>query len=421
MGKESRQGIVLLVVILAAVVLIDMGNSQLSGRLVDRRNVVAGDEADSYIEQITETPTIAQSSSSTTSITAQPGKKHISCSKFSEQTPHVQAKFPNDYIDSIRPLDDAQMRYLIINLQDMNSGRRRWVFYDIGPDGKFSADDQVQSRNSMGGSWFEGQIGIKSDNNEKLFWITFQSTMNAVMSCTLPQCADETTEFTVSGVFNIEKISPSLLNNRMALILSDQTFNIETLYSCSLNPNDNDACNKPETQYKTHATNIAGMISVRDGSIAYVDIKDKNAYLFSSNPGSAEKIISLPQGTDMFMMKRVAPGIPSMFIIKYLNKQNINITELLILNLLTGAISQPIDSIMNNVYLVHLIGMKGRVYTIYEVENPYPSIFKKEIGQEEKEILIGYQNWARDMKELPSGTVIGSAARKRIVSFDCTP
>lgn len=400
MVKEHIHFFVVVVILLAAVALIDLGNSQLSGKSVDRRNVVMADATALDVQQATDDPAIISPQQQPpvldpTSIAPQPRHDPPRC--IQDLTNVLVSQFPNDNLAMIRNLDDQHGRYMTLWLYDKITFKEREVIYDIGPDSKVGSADDKWYNSPTQSVLVEREVATGPGGIDKLFWVRYPqlSLDPEIVSCTLPACTDIKIEIssTIFKDYNIRRLSPSLSGNRLALALEDTRTrpSIISTASCSFNPSAPDYCGNGIVAYTLLHTGTLGERSLSNGGLFYLD-KNGNAFFYTTDVGTSGKVWPLPPETKTTGETPVSwlKGAPLMVLfMKRLSNQQ---AELNVLDLPGGTII-PLDQFSPLPHYVLLAyTFKSTVFTLYSTyDGSILRYFMKEIKKQEK--LVG--EWSK--------------------------
>ncbi|GEM_PF-6460544 len=429
MGKEARQGILLIVIILAAVVLIDIGNSHVSGKAIEE--TLVADESIAT-EENSGSPSSASAGGGSSggmgpTIIAPPG---VYCD-VTDWTQHVLSRIPGAV--DIRMLYDPQdstYQTAIVETADINNNVQ-WSLYDFGADGKLSNDDRVYAGgpSSLSGGVYNFITSDAGLTNRKLFWIErgFIPGITEIKSCDLPTCNNRITEVRVqsSSLLSTEFL-PSLTRDRIYM-QAFSTIRGGYIVSCSRNQANNDWCGYTLANFLIHVTQIPVQFNqavVRDAGFSYFDVSTNRETFFSIGN---DAVVQLPVGSYQHPMLLLGSGTG--FLLRFINiSPTRQRTELLAVDFNTGQVLGIVDTIALEMIIPEFITLRGVFFQNYLPM--FPVLYQsRSIGQSTKIV------WSEMMQPsiipttiIParSGNVIAMRSARppsfpEIISFDCTP
>jgi len=421
MGKDNKQVIVLLVILLVAVILLDVGTTRLSGQ--------ASDES---ITTMSEEDGLQGPSTVPSSQPQQPQKTIPPVQQLCEATDITKiilSKIPGaTRIVEIDDIQEGTKRYFVVVIKD-STNTQIWYIYDVGFDGRISGDDQAR-KGGVVSTPSGGFIGLTSTSgrDEELFWTEMigTPTISVVKKCTMPLCTNPTR---VASLANNEVIG-ILPSTRLYLGIQHKQTYFPSLVSCSLDPQSPDACSGSETNYRVELTNRRlepgyGSKSLKDIGIAFRFIRT----FFSVQQN---KEVNLPSNGDIPSMTSIGGGYMLMFINVTDAKGNTRI-DLVLVDSATGNIVRVVESVASGFMLEPLlIGGVQRdkivsVYKILALPSYSSTIYQKKVGQNPQVILSTASNpLLFSTIELASGNVISHGQfdgyyGTPVISFDCTP
>ncbi|MBI1972667.1 hypothetical protein HYS50_01535 [Candidatus Woesearchaeota archaeon] len=421
MGKDNKQVIFLLVILLVAVVLLDVGRTRLSGQASDE-SITTVNEEDGL-----EGPSTVPSPQP-----QQPQKTIPPVQQFCETTDVTKiilSKIPG--ATKIAEFDDIQEKYkkyfVVVTTDATNI--MRWDIYDIGSDGLISNDDRIYiggliTQQPAAARVFIG-LATSYGSSEKLFWVDAQpqSPKYDIMSCALPACNNRMVEATLTNNL-IHGILPT--GQRIYLGLINKISNQNSVSSCSLNPLSSDACQGSENNYRTDILykyfqfGSLGSTALKDTGIAFYD----NTFL--NIQGSKPIIVTLPSQSLSYSMILLGPyGL----VLRSINMTNFFGWDLIAVDLLSGNIITTFERIEGGRNAQpFLLSFTPTITTIYETPHPYQSYILKPLRANKKVIWNPPTPASLYGKLiLSSGNMIAYGIISNnnpiisVISFDCTP
>ncbi len=401
MGKEVQQGILLVVIILAAVIVIDLGNSGISGEAVNRKGTIS-----------VAPPVISQYCGLT------------------DWTQHVLSRIPGAVsISQIIDPQDATYQTAVIVTRDINNNER-WSLYDFGADGGLSNDDRVYTGGSGQPSGLYDMIISYGPANRKLFWIEVGIIPGVaeIKSCNLPMCSNQITEVSLPLMGRlIQKFLPSLTRDRVYILITQGLGT--NIVSCSRDQTNSDWCGGPSTNFITHAGFSAVSSSVvSDSGFSYYDQMTSRETFFSIGNN---QIVTLPVGSFQTPITPLLGSGGLGLLLRYDNNATPQQTELLIVDLNTGQSLGIMNIVASTTIAPWFITTSPGLTTFFQNDwSIVPVVFQSKVtGQPAKTVWTETTpSSINGVVPTASGNIVAMKLARPptfpqdgIVSFDCTP
>lgn len=416
MGKENKQVIVLLVILLATVVLLDVGKTRLSGRQVDESTITMSEESPMEGPTSPDEPIVEPYcgvSSLTNALLTRIGAKQI---------------------EKIVEIQDPNHRYYVIFARDVGVMRRNmWVVYDVGSNGLIGdGDDGVvvgEDFQSLGGVFInetaDSTMVTSGDENgkTKLFWLNKLETPGqiTIKSCTLDTgCNDRRVELGLqASEYAVLAIVPRVARgasreDRLYLAVRDpQKYN--AIVSCSLDTSAADSCGKGKSSLREHT---------RESFFDSISVLRDTGMIF--NYDKLFNIITKTKTTidPSIITKSITPALSGANAVAWKRSSSSYFTDVVSFDLISGKVGPIIDTLPISYYSLRRNGIlvldqgKNRIISIYGTWDN-KNIYAKVLNQPQRVILNSGDPLAGDLVFIKNGQII-TVTDQGVLLFDCT-